>query len=163
MQRRFNSSNDARRDLFEASRVTDLFHRVAQDALRIVPFAEEPPVQGIQPWFAARVQKQRKPTQHNINPTSRTQNLDKRLLAVECKVEYEYRRQNRHHAKHRAARERVLQALPDDDLDIKGSVTNDGVIEREWAGEKQNQPTLPHPHVFERECFSDEVEGPDEK
>src|SRR5262245_40915772 len=108
MQRRLDSSDDALRDLFEASRITDLFHGVAQDVLRIVPFAEEPPVQSIQPWFSTRVRKQRKPGQHNINPTARTQNLDERLLAVECEVEYEYRRQNRHHAKHRAARERVL-------------------------------------------------------
>src|SRR5215467_5342323 len=139
MQRRLNSRDHARRYLFEATCFPNLFDNIAKYALSIVPFAEEPSVQRLQPRLPPPVGDQSQTDETGINPTPVLHDRCQRLLAVERYFQHQNPAENRNDSDHGAASQCILQTLTNDDLNVENLVAKDCVRQTERASRIQRK------------------------
>ena len=102
VQRGFDAGNHPRRHLPETARFANLFHHLAQQPLRVVAFAEEAPIEGLEPALVLHIGCHRQSSQDNIDPAPRPQNLQQGLLAMRQQICQQQDAQSRNHREQNA-------------------------------------------------------------
>jgi len=131
------------RDGVEIGEMPDVLGDLREHALSVVLLAEEPAVERHQPGHPADVREGRHRGDRGVHPAARAQDGEERGVAVPEHIDDEAERQRRHQGQQRAARDRVSDALPDDQPDIEDAVPQNRVGQRD---REQQQRQRPHRH-----------------
>ncbi len=121
--------------MLDAESAANFFHDLAEQPLGIVFVAEEAAIERRKPRAALKVSETCEGGDAPVKPTSRSQNGEKGVVAVEHQVCREKSRQYNRYRQKNPARESVLQPSADNHADVEEPMAQDRVGE----GEGENQ------------------------
>src|SRR5678816_1148274 len=99
--------NHAGCHLSETARCANLLHHFALQAMSIVALAEEAPIESLKPALALHISCYCQSSENNIDPATRVQNLQQRLLAMGQQICQQQDAQSRNHREQDPSRQSI--------------------------------------------------------
>ena len=120
---------------------SNLDRHLPEDSLRVVVFAEEAPVERLEPLLTPRLGQQEGRHEDRVGERPRREELPERLAPVQVEVAGQHDEEHGHEREQQPSRQRVADALAHDETQIEQPVAEDRV--REQGRNRQKEQRRP--------------------